>query len=233
MRHQPIIATVANPRQAQRQQPQNDHLFGFTGWHFIDIGSDLLRSILEPLNRTLQQLATAKPEHWTQIASKLSAIMPVAMRALPLLGVAGEAAHVHTPFNNARADFDAGVIGSEKFAFLCAIYSVYVASGAGGIFTSGAKEGLSQLVERMGVIEERYMPHTTYKELQHAGILSGGEHDHSHQHEGARAQGNHLRLYPWPQMAPALAHSHVDYHDEPTQPARTPPQHNHRHNHKK
>lgn len=155
---------------------ENEHLGGFAGWHFFDIGSDILRSSMRPLNRMLERFSAMEPARWGRMSGVLASVTSHAMRILPVVGLIGETAHVYTPFQNAHKDWQNGILSNEKYAGLCAIYTAYALTGLGGLLTSGAKEGITYMVQKHGLIEDRYIPHTLYKELQHAGILEGDGH---------------------------------------------------------
>lgn len=169
-------------RFAQHTHPAHDeaqeHVFGFKYWHFFDLGTDVVRSALKPVNAALQSVANTHPERW---APKLLPMTKLLARSLPFVGVLGEGMHVFSPFRQAKQDWQEQRIGTLKFSGLCALYAVYTITGMGGIATVGVKEGLTYLVERQGWMEKRYIPHTLYKEFKHAGILPDDAQDaHSH-----------------------------------------------------
>ena len=196
---------------------RNEHPLGFPYWHFFDLGSDAMRSVMRPLNHMLER-SIANPDMLGRAATRLLPATTHLLRVLPVVGVAGETVHVYTPFMHAQRDWREGHLSNERFGTLCAVYTAYVASGMGGLLTAGAKEGLTHLVQHSGLVEEAYIPHTLYAELQHAGLLPTRS-DHSgqhHHHDAGKAcsvcQGALSQL-----PAPAT----------PAQPARTRQQHRH------
>lgn len=166
-----------------RHTDANDHPLGFPYWHFFDLGSDALRSAMRPVNRLLERAATADTAALGRAAARLLPVTTHLMRVLPVVGLAGETVHVYTPFMRAREDWQQGRLSNEKFGMLCAIYSAYAITGLGGVLTAGAKEGITYLVQRNALLEERYIPHTLFRELQHAGLVPGSEAAHHHHHE--------------------------------------------------
>ena len=189
---------------------ENEHLFGFPYWHFFDIGSDVLRSLLTPLNELLEGIARNASLLGKAAGNLLHITLPL-MRAMPVIGVAGEAMHVYTPFLNAREDWEKGKISDEVFGALCALYLAYTATGMGGILTAGAKEGLTYLVQYYKLMDERYIPHTLYKELQHAGILGGDDHAEPHHHHDAGQTPESCPVCTSVMTAPAHHHDHHHY----------------------
>lgn len=189
--------------------PESSHPFGFSGWHFFDVASDVLRS---GVNWVMPKLESA--------AGKAKALLPaarIASRTLPVIGVVGETMHVVTPYQNARADFAEGKLSFWQFAGLTTSYGVYALSGLGGLLTASIKEVATQALVRSDTLDTRYIPHTLWQELKHTGLI--GQHapasgtDYAgapmHIHDGIRGEDcpECLRLMTAETISPdALSH---------------------------
>lgn len=150
-----------------------EHLFGFPYWHFFDFGSDAARALIKPINRTMTRLAETHPEKW---GAPIAKILPMSLkiaRVLPFVGFIGEAAHAYTPFMAAREDWRHGRLCNAKFAGLSAMYVGYALSGFLGGASVVAKELLTYGVQGADLLDEKYVPHSLYSELEHTGLVKG------------------------------------------------------------
>lgn len=158
---------------AHQPDPHHDeaaeHVGGWPYWHFIDISTDTAKAFMKPAARALGEAAKAG-------APAARAALPavkLGLRALPVVGMAGEAVHVYTPHQQATADYKAGKLTARQYGELRLLYAAYVVSGLGGIFTAAAKEGITDAAQYYEWMDERYIPHSLLLELHHTGWLKG------------------------------------------------------------
>ncbi len=167
------LPAFRNPTLDGLLDPEQEHPFDGTYWHFVDIGTDASKIALEKL--AIPALERAAPT--LRLAGRLLPLAAHVARFVPILGVAGELIHVSKPAMRAAADWWNGRLSTHDAIRLAKIYTLYAATGAGGFFTIGAKEAISYAARQSGWMDERYVPHTVGQELQHAGITDWVE-DH-------------------------------------------------------
>ncbi len=145
--------------------PEQEHPFDGTYWHFVDLATHPAEDVLEKLViPVIQRAAPVVP-----LVERAIPVIAEVARFMPVIGMAGEAIHVSKPAMRAAEDWWEGRLSTHDAIRLGKIYTVYVVTGAFGFGSVAAKEGISDVVRQTGWMDERYFPHTLGMELQHAG----------------------------------------------------------------
>ena len=172
-----------------------EHPWNWPYWHYFDIGSHLVAAPW--IHHALKNALEAEK---AGVTSKALPFLKGASALVPIIGVIGEGIHTAYPIYYAMEDYSDHKISTAKFIGLQATYFAYTVSGIGGIKTIAAKElatyttldhrwlgklvdtfpalqhfvkhhpMLEKIVYSKAWLEERYVPHSLYRESFHSGL---------------------------------------------------------------
>lgn len=157
---------------------QDTHLWDQKWLHFVDLGADLF-------NTMVQKTAMFLP--WLKTTAK------AAGKAVPVLGMGFELAHVYPCMERAWKDKENGHLSQKEFDVLTLLfYAPYVASGSLGLPAIPFKEGTVLAMQQFPeLFNPRYVPHTLWQEFSHL-MPKQGEHAAAaiHFHDAGKSSEN-------------------------------------------